>query len=150
MLRGGGCQKRKSADRCLWCVIYWELWFMRGQILLEYVWKEENMGANVKFDYNLNFSISTEFMRPLPVPVSTWCHWLGRNRPEKQVFCWTSGCALRCDLICARSSWTVAIVLRPSTPERAIRSSFHLYDERSTIERMPVRCLKGKENVRTH
>jgi hypothetical protein len=45
----------------------------------------------------------------------------------------------------------VAVVLRPSAPERAMRSSFRLYDERgSTIERMPVRCLKGKENVRTH
>jgi hypothetical protein len=41
--------------------------------------------------------------------------------------------------------------LRLGTPERATRLSFRLYDERgSTIERMPVRCLKGKENVRTH
>ena len=116
-----------SADWCLWHANY-DLW--GGQNAQVHMKKRKTWGTNAKFDYN--YSISTEFMRPLPV--STWHRQLGRNSLEKQVFCWTSECALRCDLICVRSSWMVAIVLRPSAPERAMRSSFCLYDERGSTK----------------
>ena len=59
--------------------------------------KKERHGANSK-DYL--FPISTECLRPF----STRRRQLGRKRPEKQSFCWISGCASICDLTCAISS----------------------------------------------
>ena len=90
--------------------------------------KNKNMGANSKFNYW--FPISTEFVRP----PSTRRHQLGRKSPEKHSLCWILGCALRCDLTWAMSSWTVPVILRPSAPERATRSSFRLYNERGSIK----------------
>jgi len=45
----------------------------------------------------------------------------------------------------------VAIVLRPSTPERVTRSSFHLYDERGSTKNemfeMKGKCQNSLENI---
>ncbi len=120
-----------SADQWLWRAIYWESWHYEGGKMLKYVLEGKTWGTIAKFNYI--YSISTEFMRLLPT-WSTWHCWLGRNSPEKQAFCWILGCMLRCNLIWLRSSWTVAIILRPSAPERATRSSFCLYDERESTK----------------
>jgi len=89
--------------------------------------KRKNRCANWK-DYWI--PISSEFLRPSSVRRRR----LGRKRPEKRTLFWISGCASRWDLTCAMSVWTVPVVLRPSAPEREIKSSFHLYNERESIK----------------
>ena len=114
-----------NSDWSLWHVIYWE---SHGRLGTTYWFMREKTKKVLWSDYN--GWDCTE----VPTPLSTGTQHCrpGRNSPEKRLLCWISGCVLRWVLICVRSSWIVPVVLRPSAPAMATRSSFCLYDERGS------------------